>query len=288
MASGGIITFMDIHMRSSYLSVLCLIPLILSACTPVGMATGAAATAGMAASSEGGISRAFDDTVIKARINDAWLKYDLDTFRKLDTTVNFGRVLITGVVQDPEARVEAVRLAWQVEGVKQVINEIRVAESEGFQGFLRDNWISTRLRTALTFDKNVQSINYTIDTVQGVVYLMGVSQNQKELNHVIEVARTIPHVKQVVSYVKMAGEAPEAAAIRTGDGNRDDYPAATGSTSNVRNIPANNMSPDPPGMNTPRAGGSQPIVDYTEGGSMETSGPPGQPGAVETQPLPLR
>lgn len=175
----------------------------LNGCTPVGVALGAGATVGIAAAQEGGISRAVSDGVIQAKINDAWFKYDIDTFAKLSTTVNNGRVLITGVVQDPEDRVEAVRLAWQVEGVKQVINEIRVADSEGVQGFIRDNWISTRLRAALTLDKNVQSINYSIETVQGVVYLMGAAQDQLELNHVIETARTIPHVKQVVSYVRV-------------------------------------------------------------------------------------
>ena len=117
-----------------------------------------------------------------------------------------GRVLITGVVQNPDARVEAVRLAWQVEGVRQVINEIRIAKSDGLPGYVRDQWITTRLRAAITFDRDVQSINYSIDTVQGTVYLMGVAQNQAELNRVIETARTIPHVKQVISYVKQAGE----------------------------------------------------------------------------------
>src|SRR5690606_1814354 len=118
---------------------------------------------------------AVSDTAIKAKINDAWLRYNIETFSKLSTTVNQGRVLLTGVVQNPEARVEAVRLVWQVEGVKQVINEIRVADSEGLPGFVKDNWITTRLRTAITFEKNVQSLNYSIDTVQGVVYLMGVA-----------------------------------------------------------------------------------------------------------------
>ena len=127
-------------------------------------------------------------------------------FTKLSTKVNQGRVLITGVVQDPAHRVEAVRLAWQVEGVKQVINEIRVADSEGFKGYVKDKYISSRLRTELTFNRDVQSINYSIDTVQGIVYLMGVAQNQAELNRVIETARTIAGVKQVVSYVKLAGE----------------------------------------------------------------------------------
>ena len=73
-------------------------------------------------------------------------------------------------------------------------------------GFAKDAWITTRLRTALTLDKNIQSINYSIDTVNGVVYLIGAAQNRMELNRVIETARTIPNVKRVVSYVKLVGK----------------------------------------------------------------------------------
>ena len=179
---------------------------LLSGCTGIGLLTGAAAVTGISAAQEGGLSRATSDAAIKLRINEAWFQYDVEAFQKLSTTVNQGRVLITGAVQNPEHRVEAVRLAWQVKDVQQVINEIRVSESEGVKGFVRDNWITSRLRGSLTLDRNVQSINYSIETVQGIVYLMGVAQNQKELNHVIEKARTISGVKQVVSYVKLAGE----------------------------------------------------------------------------------
>lgn len=185
----------------------------LSACTPLGMATGAAAGVGTAASKEGGIGGAFTDASIKGRINEAWFQYNVSTFSKLSTTVNQGRVLLTGVVQNPQDRVEAVRLVWQVPGVKQVINEIRVADSEGLPGWGRDTWITTRLRTAMTFEKDVQSLNYSIDTVQGVVYLMGVSMSQQELNRVMDLARTIPNVKQVVSYVKMVGEPVQATGV---------------------------------------------------------------------------
>ena len=179
---------------------------LMQACSFFGLALGAAATTGIAASQEGGISAAVSDGVIKAKINDAWLNYDVNTFAKLSTTVERGRVLITGVVQDPEARVEAVRLAWQVKGVQQVINEVRVAESDGITGYIKDTWITSRLRTAITIDRGVQSINYSIDTVSGVIYLMGYAQNRVELNRVVETARTISGVKQVVSYVKMVGE----------------------------------------------------------------------------------
>jgi osmotically-inducible protein OsmY len=179
---------------------------VLAACTPVGAVAGGGAALGIASAQEGGIRGAADDIRIKALISDKWFRYDLKTFAKLNLTVDQGRVLITGVVQDPDARVEAVRLAWQVEGVQQVINEIRVADSDGLPGFVRDEWITTRLRTALMFDKQVQSINYSIETVQGNVYLMGAANSQAELDRVIEVARTIPNVQQVVSYVKLRGQ----------------------------------------------------------------------------------
>ena len=192
--------------RNIFLCMAVFFSFSLAGCTGVGLVTGAAAVTGISAAQEGGLSRAVNDTTIKVKINEAWFQYDVDAFSKLSTTVNQGRVLITGVVQDPEQRVEAIRLAWQVDGVTQVINEIRVADSEGVTGYVKDSWITSRLRASLTFDRSVQSINYSIDTVQSIVYLMGVAQNQAELNRVIETARTVSGVKQVVSYVKLAGE----------------------------------------------------------------------------------
>ncbi|MGH1398058.1 MAG: BON domain-containing protein [Alphaproteobacteria bacterium] len=186
-----------------YLSLLGVSLLALNGCTAVGLATGLGASVGVAAAQEGGLSRAASDLRIQAQINDLWFKHDTAMFTKLDMTIRNGRVLLTGVVQDPEHRVEAVRLAWQPEGVSQVINEIQVAESGGIKQYALDTWISGRLRAALTFDKDVQSINYTIDTVNGIVYLMGVAQSQLELNRVTEIARSIDNVTQVVSYVKI-------------------------------------------------------------------------------------
>lgn len=182
--------------------------LALSSCAATGIAAGVGVAAGTAAVQEGGVSRALSDARIQAEINERWFSHDVNMFTKLDLTVNQGRVLITGVVQDPQHRVEAVRLAWQPVGVLQVMNEIKVADSEGLVGYAKDVWISGRLRTALIWDSDVESINYSIDTVQGTVYLMGFAQDQGELNHVIEKARTTSGVKQVVSYVKLAG-APE-------------------------------------------------------------------------------
>ncbi len=196
------------------LGVLGLSPVLLSSCAALGVAIGA--KAGISASKEGGIAGALSDVRIQAEINDLWFKYSTEAFGQIDMTITNGRVLLTGIVQNPDHRVEAVRLAWKPKGVGQVINEIKIAESEGVKGFARDSWITTRLRASILFDKEVQSLNYTIDTVQGTIYLMGVASSQEELDKVTELARTIKDVQSVVSYVKMPsltdGNQPQSTA----------------------------------------------------------------------------
>ncbi len=194
-------------MNKIVIATVCTVALgMTTGCTPLGIAVGAGATVGTAASREGGIGQTWTDTRIQAYINDAWFRHDTDMFRKLDLTVREGRVLITGQVQKPENRVDAVRLAWQAPGVRQVINEIRVENSDGISGYARDSWISTQLRTKMIFDREIQSINYSFDCVGATVYLMGVARDQEELDRVISHARGIAYVKEVVSYVRLRTE----------------------------------------------------------------------------------
>ncbi len=205
----------------------------LAGCSPVGMAVGAGAAVGVASQTDEGIGGTATDLRIKIRISDLWFRYSVEAFAKLNLTVKGGRVLITGIVQNPDQRVEAVRLAWQIDGVKQVINEIRVADSEGLPGYALDKWITARLRATMTFDAGVYSINYSIDTVQGNVYLMGVARSQAELDRVIEIARTIPHVKQVVSYITLSGQgeqSPDSGSVT----NTADIPARAGGAATVK------------------------------------------------------
>jgi osmotically-inducible protein OsmY len=186
----------------------------LSGC--VGAAIGAGAAVGVAAAQEGGLRGASTDTAIRVQIADLWLKHDVHLFRRLDMTVKEGRVLITGNVPTADARVDAIRLAWQADGVKQVINEINVDNSSGISAYATDVWITGQLKSKLLFDKYIQSINYTVDTVNGTVYLMGVAQDQKELDRVINHARNLGRVKNVVSYVRLRGETPAGIQQPTG------------------------------------------------------------------------
>ncbi|MDE1153193.1 MAG: BON domain-containing protein [Micavibrio sp.] len=180
----------------------------LSGCAPVGIAAGAGATVGVAAAQEGGLKGATTDASIRVAITDLWLKQGFDLYRRLSMTVKEGRVLITGSVPTPDMRVDAVRLAWQADGVKQVINEITIENDAGVKAYVTDSWITSDLKTHMMFDKYVQSINYSIETVNGTVFLMGIAQDQKELDRVLDYARNTKYVKNVVSYVRLRGETP--------------------------------------------------------------------------------
>jgi osmotically-inducible protein OsmY len=177
--------------------------LLPGACTPEGAVVGAAATTGVAAAQERGIGGAVEDTKIRLRINDKWFQADEVMYRKVSLQVQQGRVLLTGVVPTEEMRDRAVRLAWQAEGVEEVINEIEVGDGPSVSELARDTWISTRLKGKLLFDEKIDSINYSIETSRQTIYLIGVAQSQAELDRAIAHARSLPYVRGVVSYVQV-------------------------------------------------------------------------------------
>ena len=185
--------------RSIAAAALLLLATALSGC--VGLAVGAGATAGTAAMQERGLGGAIDDTVIQTKITSAYFANDVN-FKLISVKVHEGRVLLTGTAPKPEDRVEAVRHAWKVKGVKSVINEIAVQDDSGILDLARDKWVTAQLRLKITFDGKIKAINYAIDTVNGTVFLMGIAQNEEELALVRNHARSIDYVRRVISHVR--------------------------------------------------------------------------------------
>jgi len=195
-----------VHYRAAPVSLL-LAALTLSACDPLTVTVvGAGGAVGMGAAEERGLEGAVDDTKIRTSINALWIDKDFTMFREVTLTVNEGRVMLTGSVEQPETRVEAVRLAWQAAGVRQVIDEIQVTDQSGIASSLQDSWIANKLRTELMFDSDVRNINYTVDVENSVIYLMGIAQNQEELDRVLATARDISGVKKVVNHVLLKSD----------------------------------------------------------------------------------
>jgi osmotically-inducible protein OsmY len=174
----------------------------------VGMAVGAGAAGGTLAAQERGLKGGIDDAGIRLAINELWFTHDEEMYRKITLSISEGRVLLTGRVEAEKLMFDAVRLSWKAKGVKEVINEVQVQRSDdaGIGNFFRDMWISTRLKTKLAFDDSVSSINYSIDTVSGVVYLFGIARNQEELRRVTNHAKDTEYVRRVVNHVWLRGD----------------------------------------------------------------------------------
>ncbi|MEE8444080.1 MAG: BON domain-containing protein [Alphaproteobacteria bacterium] len=178
---------------------------VLGGCVPI--VVGGAAVGATVAAQERSVSDAVEDSIIQTEVGRALFEFNVDVFQKVDIEVVEGKVLLTGLVPDPQNRVDAARLAWQTDGVREVINELEVSDNSTIANAARDSWISTKLRARLITDGDIYSINYTIDTVNGSVYLMGIAQDQAEMDRVINHARDIDYVRSVVSHVRVMAPA---------------------------------------------------------------------------------
>ena len=178
--------------------------LVLGACQS--LLVGGAAVVGVVAVQERSVGAALDDATIQLLINQKLLETDQNLFLRIGIEVVESRVLLTGSVNIPDDRVTAVRAAWQVDGVREVLNEIQIAERDGFITYLNDARITAQLRFQMLTDREIADVNFSVDTVIGTVYLMGIALDQAELDRVTDYARAISGVQNVISHVRLADD----------------------------------------------------------------------------------
>ncbi len=178
--------------------------LALGGCASVVIGGGAAV--GTAAYQERGIQGVARDMATATRMRTKLLDAGEEYVTGVGVEVYEGRVLLTGTLADEAMRAKAVGLAWKTDGVKDVINEIQSGKTT-LRDLAKDSWITAQLHSKITFDKKILAINYSIETVNGIIYLIGIAQNQAELDRVITHARTIGYVKRITTHVRIKGGA---------------------------------------------------------------------------------
>ena len=252
------------------LTALATVTLPLGGCLVAAVGAGAAG-AGYTAGNERGIGGTATDTAIKASINTTWANDNSQIASYVDLNIFQGRVLLTGAVPDPKIRDQAVADAWKASGVKEVINEIQVAQAASFSTAASDNWILARLNSDMVFDSQVRTPNYSLQCVDGTVYILGVARTQTELDHVLNYARNIPNVRQVKNYIRIRSGVGEDGSTQLGAG------AGAGGSAQ----PSALSAPDPnqPGASQ-RATGGAAGPGYAAPGY---AGPPGSPGPGDTR-----
>ncbi len=167
-----------------------------------GAVIGSGAAVGTAAYQERGVQGVARDMATATRMRTKFLDAGEEYVTGVGVEVYEGRVLLTGTLADENKRATAVGLAWKTDGVKDVINEIQTGKAT-LRDWAKDSWITAQLQSKITFDKKILAINYSIETVNRIIYLIGIAQNQAELDRVIAHARTIGYVNRITTHVRV-------------------------------------------------------------------------------------
>ena len=157
-----------------------------------------------------GVSVALDPRSIGTQIDDSIMQKNLlarlalrekSYLLSISIKVLDGRIFITGKVDDPEEKLQITKLAWETKGARSVKNDIRIKEKFSFKQSSKDLLITSQLRSALIFDKEIKSANYQIDTYKKKIFIYGIASTKDERKKVIKEAKEILDVKDVIASI---------------------------------------------------------------------------------------
>jgi len=170
-------------------------------CSPAGILASGGATGMVVAEGDRSLGSVVDDATIKVNIAAKFINSTDNLFVEISTTVLEGRVLLTGLVDNQEIRIDAVRRVWEVEGVNEVVNEIQIGNRSTLKEYAQDVWITTQVRGLAAKKLGLRSISYNFETIQGRVFIAGITSKPKLLEDFLESAKTVKGVKEIINYV---------------------------------------------------------------------------------------
>ena len=180
--------------------ILILISLILNNCVGVS-STGIFGTGVSVAIDPRSLGTQIDDSIMQKNLSARILLMDKNYFLSVKSKVLDGRIFLTGKVDDPEEKLKLTKVAWETEGVRSVRNDIKIKEEFNFKQSAKDILITSQLRTALIFNKEIKATNYQIDTYKKKIYIYGIASSKNEKDLVIQEAKEILDVEDVVASI---------------------------------------------------------------------------------------
>ena len=142
-----------------------------------------------------------DDSVMDKTLDARLLALNKNYFISVKTKIIDGRIFVTGKVNTPEEKLKITKVAWETKGARSVKNDLKIKEKFNFKQSAKDLLITSQLRTALIFNKKIKAVNYNIDTYKKKIYVYGIAQNEEERTEVINEAKGILDVEDVIGSI---------------------------------------------------------------------------------------
>ena len=162
-----------------------------------------------------GVSVAYDPRTVGMQIDDSIMQKNLAARLALvekkyllyiSTKVLDGNIFLSGKVDEPEEKLKIIKMAWETKGVRSVKTPITIKGQSNFKNSAKDALITTQLRTAIIFNKDIKATNYNLDTISGKIYIFGISMTKEEKSKIIEEAKEIHGVKEVIPSIILVEE----------------------------------------------------------------------------------
>ena len=147
------------------------------------------------------IGTQIDDSLMQKNLRAKLILVDRGYIFNVKTKVLDGRIFITGKVDTVEEKLKITKLGWEIKGARSVKNDLKIKEEFNFKQTAKDLLITSQLRTSLIKNKKIKSANYDIDTYKKIIYVYGISQNEEERSEVINEAKKVLDVKDVVTSI---------------------------------------------------------------------------------------
>ena len=155
-----------------------------------------------ACSSTKPVSMQIDDAAIKTQVLARLATNGRTNPFRLDVQVSEGVVHLAGTVDNDHERRLAEREARSVDGVRQVVNDIRIGDPTGGQ-MADDGAITAKVKAKLAASAEINPFNVDVATSQGIVSLVGRVKTEEQKAEAERIARETDGVRGVRNLLKV-------------------------------------------------------------------------------------
>ena len=142
-----------------------------------------------------------DDSIMQKNLTARLLMKDKNYLLSVKTKVLDGRIFISGKVSSVDEKLLITKIAWETDGVRSVRNDIKIKEEFNFKRSAEDILITSQLRSALIFNKEIKAVNYNLDTYKKKIYIYGIAHSKEERKNVVDEAKNITDVEDVIASI---------------------------------------------------------------------------------------
>ena len=164
---------------------------------------GVGAIALSSSAQEKGFGTSMNDKFIYVKLRNAIYEWNPSVSKNVSISVDNGSILVTGKLKNIDTKVQLTKIIWEINGVKEVNNEVQISETNNFKNIAKDLASLGEIKARLMASKKLNSLNYSIDVVNNIAYISGIASSEEEISIVTQIAQEARFIKEVQNFVKV-------------------------------------------------------------------------------------